>query len=181
MKKNSGVIIASVVSVVFVGTAIYFIAKALKKKNQDLGDNQGMPPIQGNLNTPQTQVGSQVKPSGNLFDFLNIKLSDWKINPKSTQETFTDFKFPMKIGSRNSSVKKLQQLILQVDKTLLPKYGADGDFGKETQTAIASLIGKNSVDNQSDVEKIKDILFVRGQKFLMNQSAFGNLGLQVFK
>jgi hypothetical protein len=180
MKKNSGVIIASVVSVVFVGTAIYFISKALRKKGQDLGDG-------GNIGTSTlpttqtTQSNVDVKPRTNLFDFLNQKLSDWKINPNSTQETFTDFKFPMKKGNRNSSVKKLQQLILQVDKTLLPKFGADGDFGSETENAIASLIGKKSVDNQSDVEKIKNVAFVKGQKLLMNQTAFGNLGLQLFK
>ena len=45
--------------------------------------------------------------------------------------------FPLKKGSKGENVKLLQQaLINKFGKAILPKYGADGDFGSETQNAL---------------------------------------------
>jgi len=45
--------------------------------------------------------------------------------------------FPLKKGSRGEKVKQLQNaLISKYGKTILPRYGADGDFGSELQTAL---------------------------------------------
>lgn len=60
--------------------------------------------------------------------------------------------FPLKRGSKGAKVKELQQAI---GRALLPKYFDDGDFGSETETAVIKLLNKSSVDNQSDIEKIK--------------------------
>lgn len=47
--------------------------------------------------------------------------------------------FPLKKGSKGDKVKALQEaLIAKYSKSLLPKYGADGDFGTELQTALQS-------------------------------------------
>jgi len=45
--------------------------------------------------------------------------------------------FPLKKGSKNAQVKALQQaLIGKYGAAILPKYGADGDFGTETAAAL---------------------------------------------
>ncbi|MGC4036083.1 MAG: hypothetical protein QM764_08980 [Chitinophagaceae bacterium] len=45
--------------------------------------------------------------------------------------------FPLKKGSKGDTVKQLQQaLITKYGKSILPKYGADGDFGSETVNAL---------------------------------------------
>lgn len=48
--------------------------------------------------------------------------------------------FPLKRGAKSANVKALQfALIATYGKTILPKYGADGDFGKELATALKKL------------------------------------------
>lgn len=45
--------------------------------------------------------------------------------------------FPLKKGSKGPAVKSMQQaLISKYGKSILPKYGADGDFGTETANAL---------------------------------------------
>lgn len=47
--------------------------------------------------------------------------------------------FPLKKGSRGNNVKLLQEaLVAKYGKAVLPKYGADGDFGTEMQNALKS-------------------------------------------
>jgi hypothetical protein len=62
--------------------------------------------------------------------------------------------FPLKKGSRGSKVEELQKAILIYDANILPKYGADKDFGSETEKAVKSILGKNTVDSQDDIDKI---------------------------
>lgn len=62
--------------------------------------------------------------------------------------------FPLKKGSKGAKVKELQNAILSYDKTLLPKYGADSDYGSETEAAVLKLLGKKIVDSQDDIVKI---------------------------
>jgi hypothetical protein len=45
--------------------------------------------------------------------------------------------FPLKKGSKGDAVRQLQQgLIDKYGSSILPRYGADGDFGSETQAAL---------------------------------------------
>ncbi|MBO9565541.1 MAG: hypothetical protein J7621_22380 [Niastella sp.] len=65
--------------------------------------------------------------------------------PKATTQSSTAKKtaapagsFPLKKGSKGDLVKSLQQaLIAKYGASILPKYGADGDFGSETVAALA--------------------------------------------
>ena len=41
----------------------------------------------------------------------------------------------VKKGSKGTDVKALQEFLLQLEYSL-PKYGADGEFGSETETAL---------------------------------------------
>lgn len=51
----------------------------------------------------------------------------------------------LKFGSRGTDVKFLQSMLLQLGEQL-PKYGADGDFGRETETAVKSFQKKNGLE-----------------------------------
>lgn len=56
-------------------------------------------------------------------------------NTRTTTTTANGF--PLKKGSKGTLVKDLQQaLIAKYGASILPKYGADGDFGSETITAL---------------------------------------------
>lgn len=72
--------------------------------------------------------------------------------------------FPIKQGSKGALVKEFQGYILKKDPKALPKYGADGAWGKETEDAayrvFFSLVsinnGKISVDSREQMDKIKE-------------------------
>ncbi len=54
--------------------------------------------------------------------------------PKSAEDKNA---FPLKKGSKGSNVQQLQEaLIARYGKSILPKYGTDGDFGTETANAL---------------------------------------------
>jgi hypothetical protein len=59
--------------------------------------------------------------------------------------------FPLKKGSKGALVQRLQ-LAIGTDK--LPKFGADGDFGTETQNALKSVTGKTQVDSLAEIDAI---------------------------
>lgn len=61
------------------------------------------------------------------------------------------YQFPIKNGDRNAYVTAIQNYILEIDSTLLPKFGADGDFGNETEAAVQKLLGKKTIDSQADL------------------------------
>jgi hypothetical protein len=57
--------------------------------------------------------------------------------------------FPLKKGSKGEDVRLLQQaLIAKYGKTILPKYGADGDFGSEMVSALKK-VGLPATINES--------------------------------
>ncbi len=45
-----------------------------------------------------------------------------------------------KYGDNGPVVAAMQQLLLKVDPTILPKFGADGDYGDETARAMSILV-----------------------------------------
>ncbi len=65
--------------------------------------------------------------------------------------------YPIKKGSKGNKVKELQRLLLQIDPNSLPKYGADGDFGSETEAALNKILGKKSIDSADDYIKLNGI------------------------
>lgn len=93
------------------------------------------PPYIPNNNTytppnKSKQTGSQNTNQGGGGTFENLK--SMYENAKA--------QFPLKKGSKGILVKQLQEvLIAQHGKSILPKYGADGDFGNETVNALKKL------------------------------------------
>jgi hypothetical protein len=62
--------------------------------------------------------------------------------------------FPLKRGSKGGKVKELQQALLGYDSKILPKFGADSDFGGETESAVQVVLGKKTIDSQDDIDSI---------------------------
>jgi len=68
--------------------------------------------------------------------------------------------FPLKKGSKGNNVKLLQEaLIAKYGKSILPKYGADGDFGSETAGALQKINYPTTMD-QSTFNVITQIVKV---------------------
>lgn len=60
--------------------------------------------------------------------------------------------YPLKKGSKNSCVTQLQwALINSYGSAILPRYGADGDWGSETESAMLQLAGKNVISSSADL------------------------------
>jgi hypothetical protein len=72
----------------------------------------------------------------------------------STYVPKTNSGFPLKKGSKGTLVKQMQEaLIKSYGKTILPKWGADGDFGSETKNALISK-GFSEVVDEATFNKI---------------------------
>lgn len=67
-----------------------------------------------------------------------------------TQKETRNDDFPLKKGSKGAKVKALQDaLIAKNGKGILPKYGADGDFGSEMVAALKKLNLPESIDESA--------------------------------
>ena len=93
-------------------------------------------------------VSSSVSSSWNAFGRLNIK---WDDEPKGYVLTRI-----LKKGCKGDDVKELQKKLISLGYKL-PKYGADGDFGKETDKYVRQfqvdkklkadgIVGKNTCE-----------------------------------
>ena len=75
---------------------------------------------------------------------------------KGAEETTgTRYVFPLKKGSKGEVVKQLQNAL--GGKKNLPKFGADGQFGTETEVAVQKYLGKKTVDNNEEILKIANL------------------------
>jgi len=88
-----------------------------------------------------------------VSDAFNIPSTNTQVRPrvqpstKSSSSAKSDF--PLKKGSKGELVKQLQEAIIsKYGKSILPKYGADGDFGTETINALKKA-GLPATINQS--------------------------------
>jgi len=183
---NSGtkttIIIVS--SVILLGLTTFFIIKAsktnkdTKKKKEELEDlnkkeKEAMQnSIDNTQNTqPTTDNTSTTQPT-------TTTTTNSTTVTKTTAPTLTT---PIMFGYKGDNVKKLQQLILQYDKTLLPKFKDDSQFGTETSTALNKIIGKGFIQNQADVTKLVDEV---RKKLLVNvviDKSLSPLGLTIFR
>lgn len=75
-------------------------------------------------------------------------------NGKGGGKSATAKYFPLKKGSKGGKVIELQKAILVYDPTLLPKFGADGDFGSETELAVLKILDQRVINSQQDIDEI---------------------------
>lgn len=124
-------IIISALAVGATGIIGYFGWQYFKKKKA-AKSNQDIDAVLMNMNTPivATTTLPTIKPK------TRTKASTY--TPAATVDRSDDF--PLKKGSKGENVRRLQEtLITKYGKQVLPKYGADGDFGSEMVTALKKL------------------------------------------
>jgi len=161
MKNKKGTILVGIVSLLFVGTAIYFVIKGINAKPK-----------------PQDDKKSDDKKDATTSTTTTTATDTPTTSTTSTQETYTDFVFPIRRGQNNDSVKKLQELLLKVDSKLLPNKGADKFFGSETETALIKVLGKNKVVSQADIDVIKEKAKAKTIALLMMQNSLASIGIR---
>ncbi len=92
--------------------------------------------------------GYTVEMKGFNYDCKRKKVTDgpwtkWGRLPASmlqyTDEPVAPAPDGLKKGDYGSAVKEMQEALLRWDVNCLPKYGADGDFGSETEKAVKSF------------------------------------------
>lgn len=95
---------------------------------------------------------SKSKPKADRSDPGDTDLADLH---KTSLVGGTSSQYPLKLGSRGDLVAALQNaLIAAYGKTVLPKYGADGDWGGETDTAVKAKLGISQIDSRDQFDKI---------------------------
>lgn len=91
--------------------------------------------------------------------------------------------FPLKKGSSGALVKQLQQALLSQGGKL-PKYGADGKFGAETEAALKSLYKSTSVTDQTMFDYITKLSgknsspSANGPEYPLNKPYLDSIGLK---
>ena len=88
--------------------------------------------------------------------------------------------FPLKKGSKGARVGQVQSLLLKIDKKLLPKFGADGDFGSETEGAILKVLGKKTVDSQADIDRL-NVIYNKKTFPYVTRNENTNTGFPIYK
>lgn len=119
-KSNAKKIALIGLGIAAVGAGTYFgwqYFKSQKNKNVALDDDEDTVPYTPSVQTTPVQTS---------------------YTPAYVSSTTTS-SFPLKKGSRGEKVRQLQNaLISRYGASVLPKYGADGDFGSEMQAALAN-------------------------------------------
>lgn len=92
-------------------------------------------------NSSQNDTTNFNLPAPKQDNYLPPKTTTPKTTPSRNDE------FPLKKGSKGAKVKTLQEaLIAKYGKSIMPKYGADGDFGSELTNALKKLNISESID-----------------------------------
>ena len=66
------------------------------------------------------------------------------------------------------------------DKNILPKFGADGDFGNETRNALSKIINKTQVDNQADIDALVIKIKEKASGIMTGSVINQSLGIKLF-
>jgi hypothetical protein len=129
-KQHKKKLIVSTLAVGATGILGYFGWQYLKKKKEQKAANADINMLIQNMEQPIVLTPSLPKPK------TKTKTTTYKSS--STVKRNDDF--PLTKGSKGENVRKLQEvLITKYGKQILPKYGADGDFGTELLTALKKL------------------------------------------
>jgi hypothetical protein len=129
-KQRKKKIIVTTLAIGATGILGYFGWQYLKKKKQSKKED---------INSLVNKINEPIITQPILATTTKPKATPKKITYAPTIDVRSD-DFPLKKGSKGETVKKLQDaLITKYGKQTLPKYGADGDFGSETVSALTKL------------------------------------------
>jgi hypothetical protein len=142
-KQRQKKIIATAIAVGAAGILGYFGWQYLKKrkgsKGSDLDEALRPFPTSSTANTDEAPATS------NIFIPKPAQASATS-KPKAANTSG----FPLKKKSKGEKVRQLQEaLIAKHGPSILPKYGADGDFGTETANALKKLGLPQSIDQNT--------------------------------
>src|SRR6266542_143680 len=128
-KQQKKKIIVASVAVGAAGILGYFGWQYLKKRKEKKNVSE-MDAVLKTINTTNYDTPATYNPPK--------PKTTTKISSYTTPTNTTDLSaFPLKKGSKGNNVKLLQEaLISKYGKSILPKYGSDGDFGTETANAL---------------------------------------------
>jgi hypothetical protein len=102
------------------------------KPSNNASPNYDPPP--SNTNYGSSQPKNTAYNPDPIKDVIDNATNVYNSIPKSKSE------FPLKRGSKGDKVRQLQQaLIAQHGASIMPKYGADGQFGSEMANALKQL------------------------------------------
>jgi hypothetical protein len=161
MKNKNQIAIA--ISLLFLGVATFFIVKGagLSKKKKE----EPTPP------TPKKKATIDV--GGTISEGIGTPSQTWNEN--------APFEFPIKKGDSGNNVRNLQLLLLKYDNKILPKYGADNDFGSETENALNTILKKKVVSSQDDIEAIKNEIRKKLAFQVSANMSLAPLGITLYK
>jgi hypothetical protein len=159
--KNKQVVIA--LSLLFLGVASFFVVRGarLTKKKED------------EPTPPKPKKKSSVDVGGLINEGIATPSKSWNEN--------APFTFPIKKGDKGNNVRNLQLLLLKYDNKILPKYGADSDFGTETQNALNTILKKKFVSSQDDIEAIKNEIRKKLAFQVSANMSLAPLGITLYK
>lgn len=141
-KQQKKKIIVTSVAVGAAGILGYFGWKYLENKKEAKKTNDIDAVIKNMSSTYSTStiVNNPPKP----------KTTTTSIKTNSTSSTTSSDGFPLKKGSKGNNVKQLQDALLaKYGRSILPKYGADGDFGSETEAALKKVDYPTTIDQST--------------------------------
>ena len=119
--------------VIALGTGGYFLFKKILKKNSDEDIQSAINRIgsgEDELVIPAPSSSSSSTPA--ITTSSSSSSTGYKPAPQNAS-------FPLKKKSKGTLVKDIQMaLIRQYGASILPRWGADGDYGTELETALIS-------------------------------------------
>jgi hypothetical protein len=150
IKGRKKKIIVTSVAVGAAGILGYFGWKYLKNK-KDAKKTSDIDAVLKNMSTiHDTSISTNTsKPKTSTTSTKTRTYSSTNTTASSnTNSSVSDF--PLKKGSKSDNVKALQNaLIAKYGKSILPKYGADGDFGTETLNALKKVNLPTTIDQST--------------------------------
>jgi len=134
-KSNAGKIVLATLSIGAAGVIGYFGWQYYKKKKEGKSSNLDNELLKIHPNTtPVTDTTNHSSYTDSTYT-PPVDTTGKKSGKSKSSSSGDDF--PLKKGSKGDNVRQLQQaLISKYGSSTLPKYGADGDFGSETQNAL---------------------------------------------
>ena len=175
--KKSTILVVSLVSLLLVGTAIFFVVKGAGLKPRPQSDDKDEEDEKNNkkkVDDTATEKGTGI---GNFFENLRDKVTGGLTTKDPS--TFEGFKFPIRRTQRGENVKRLQLLLLTFDKSIIPQ-GATGYFGTQTETALQKVIGKKQVESQADILAIESKIKQKAGSIMAGAFMNQQLGIKLY-
>jgi peptidoglycan hydrolase-like protein with peptidoglycan-binding domain len=146
VKKHKKKIIVASLAVGAAGILGYFSWQYLKKK-KDAKNARDLDQVL-KASTVTTSFNYDI-PTPKVSISIPKKIPKTSVNTASISQS-SGSEFPLQKGSKGENVRLLQEaLIAKYGKSILPKYGADGDFGSETTAALKKAGLPNSISESA--------------------------------